>query len=131
MPAFQTAAERAPFDTPIGPVKSQFGYHVILVTHATPTLRGDRAPRCSRRSRRQGQAVAQTAIDALLKAFKVHLDPRFGTWGLSTNGRASSVYEVTPPTAPTPSTRARRHHDRDRRRPLPRARDRDAVVSAA
>ena len=34
VPAFQTAAEAAPVGTPIGPVHSQFGYHVILVTKA-------------------------------------------------------------------------------------------------
>ena len=52
----------------------------------------------------QGQADAQDAIDALLKAFKVHLDPRFGTWGVVTNSQGQKVYEVTAPTAPTPNT---------------------------
>ena len=52
----------------------------------------------------QGQAAAQTSIDALLKTFKVHVDPRFGTWGLTPNGQGQHVYEVTPPTAPKPST---------------------------
>ena len=46
VPAFQTAADAAPFDTPIGPVHSQFGYHVILVTHATLELRGRSRRRC-------------------------------------------------------------------------------------
>jgi parvulin-like peptidyl-prolyl isomerase len=103
VPAFQKAAEAAPFGTPIGPVKSQFGYHVILVTHATPSYAESRA-QVLQALAQQGQADAQVSIDALLKAFKVHLDPRFGTWGLSPNGQGTPVYEVTPPKPPKPST---------------------------
>jgi parvulin-like peptidyl-prolyl isomerase len=103
VPVFQKAAETAPFDTPIGPVKSQFGYHVILATHATPSYTESRT-RVLQTLAQQGQANAQVSIDALLKAFKVHIDPRFGTWGLSPNGQGVPVYEVTPPKPPKPST---------------------------
>ena len=67
-------------------------------------LRGRSHARCSRRSPSRARSTAQAAIDGLLKAFKVHLDPRFGTWGLTPNGQGQNVYEVTPPKAPTPST---------------------------
>jgi PPIC-type PPIASE domain len=101
VPAFQKGAETAPFDTPII-VKSQFGYHVILATKATPDYAESRT-RVLQTLAQQGQATAQISIDALLKAFKVHLDPRFGTWGLSPNGQGVKVYEVTPPKPPKPS----------------------------
>ena len=103
VPAFQTAADAAPFNTPVGPVHSQFGYHVILVTHANPTFASSQS-QVLQALAQQGQATAQAAIDALLKAFKVHIDPRFGTWGLTPNGQGQNVYEVTPPKAPKPST---------------------------
>ena len=82
---------------------SQFGYHVILVTPATASYAASRS-QVLHALAQQGQAAAQAAIDALLKAFKVHLDPRFGTWGLTANGQGQQVYEVTPPTPPSPST---------------------------
>ena len=122
MPVFQTAAENAPFDTPTGPVKSQFGYHVILVTHAEPSYAGVATPRCSARSCSRARPTAQKAIDALLKAFKVHVDPRFGTWGHTPNGQGQNVYEVTPPSKPTPSDRRARAPRPCRPPPRPRAR---------
>jgi parvulin-like peptidyl-prolyl isomerase len=103
VPVFQTAAENAPFDTPTGPVHSQFGYHIILVTHANPTYESSRAA-VEQALAQAGSASAQKDIDGLLKAFKVHIDPRFGTWGLTPNGQGQSVYEVSPPTSPKPST---------------------------
>jgi len=103
VPQFQTAAEAAPIGTPIGPVHSQFGYHVILVTPATTTYANVRTQVLAALTQ-QGQTAAQAAIDALLKVFKVHLDPRFGTWGLTPNGQGQPVYQVSPPKPPAPST---------------------------
>jgi hypothetical protein len=103
VPQFQTAAETAPIGTPIGPVHSQFGYHVILVTPATTSYAAVRSQVVAALTT-QGQTAAQAAIDALLKVFKVHLDPRFGTWGLTQNGQGQAVYQVTPPKPPAPST---------------------------
>jgi len=100
---FQTAADAAPFDTPVGPVKSKFGYHVILVTKAVPNYDAARA-QIQQLLGQQGQLAAQSAIDALIKTFKVHLDARFGTWGRATNGSGQTVYEVSPPKAPAPNT---------------------------
>ncbi len=102
VPEFQTAAESATFDTPVGPVKSEFGYHVILVTKAVPSFAESRV-QVLRALAQEGQAVAQTSIDGLLKAFKVKVDPRFGTWGRTSNGQGQQVYEVTPPKAPKPA----------------------------
>jgi hypothetical protein len=103
VPAFQNAADIAPIGVPIGPVHSQFGYHVILVTRAVSSYAASRTA-VQAALATQGQTSAQAAIDALLKGFKVHLDPRFGTWGFTANGQGQSVYEVSPPKAPSPST---------------------------
>jgi hypothetical protein len=103
VPAFETAAEAAPLGTPVGPVHSQFGYHVILVTAATSSYAASRSQVLTALAQ-AGQASAQAAINAVLKSSKVHLDPRFGKWGLSPNGQGQNVYEVTPPKAPTPAT---------------------------
>ena len=100
---FQTAAEGAPIGTPIGPVKSQFGYHVILVTKSTTTYAGSRAA-VLQALKSQGSKSTTAALTARLKEFKVHLDARFGTWGPVTNGQGQQVYQVTPPKAPTPAT---------------------------
>ena len=102
-PRSRRRPRRAPFGTPIGPVHSQFGYHVILVTHATPTLRRRRARRCCTALRPAGSGCrAGRRSTRLLKAFKVHVDPRFGTWGLTPNGQGQ------------PSTRSRRRSRRSR-----------------
>jgi|tagenome__1003787_1003787.scaffolds.fasta_scaffold20984429_4 parvulin-like peptidyl-prolyl isomerase len=103
VPEFQTAAETAPFDTPTGPVKSQFGYHVILVTHPATTFEASRAA-VQQALAQAGQADAQKSIDAQLKKLDVHVDPRFGTWGLTPNGQGQKVWQITPPKTPNPGT---------------------------
>lgn len=101
---FQTAAQGAPFGTPIGPVHSQFGYHVILVTKAPASSFASSRTQVVAALKTQGQQAAQAAVTGLLKSFKVHLDPRFGTWGPVTNSQGQTQYAVTAPTTPTPAT---------------------------
>jgi parvulin-like peptidyl-prolyl isomerase len=98
--AFQNAADAAPLDKPVGPVKTQFGYHVILVTKATTSYAEVRA-QVLQALRQQGTQKASTEINALIKSFKVHLDPRFGTWGPTTDAQGQTIYHVTAPTTPT------------------------------
>ena len=100
---FQAAADKAPLGTPVGPVKSQFGYHIILVTKAVTTYASVRT-QVIQALRQQGSANLQTAINALEKRFHVHLDARFGTWGLTPSSQGQSIYQVTPPPAPAPAT---------------------------
>jgi hypothetical protein len=45
-----------------------------------------------------------TALNALFKKLKVHVDPRFGTWGVVTDSQGQSSYRVTEPKAPKPAT---------------------------
>ena len=98
---FQAAAESAPFNTPVGPVRSQYGYHVILVTHATPNYAASRA-QVQQALTTQGQAAAQAALTKMLTSFKVKIDPRFGTWVVS--GPQGQAFFVRPPTPVTPNT---------------------------
>jgi hypothetical protein len=98
---FQQAADRAPFDTPVGPVQTQYGYHVILVTHAEPTYEAVRA-QVQQALAQQSQAAALDGMNKMMRAFRVHVDPRFGTWTVD-NGQGQT-FLVTPPDAPNPST---------------------------
>ena len=104
VPAFQSAAEKAPFGTPVGPVHTQFGYHVLLVTKATaPTYESSRA-KVLEALKQQGSQDFSAAVTDLFKRFHPHLDPRFGTWGLATSAQGQQAYQVMPPKAPTPAT---------------------------
>jgi parvulin-like peptidyl-prolyl cis-trans isomerase-like protein len=98
---FQAAAEAAPFDTPVGPVQSQYGYHVILVTHATPSYEASRT-QVQQALAAQGQAAAQAALTKMLTSFKVKVDPRFGTWVVK--GPQGQTFFVSPPTPAEPNS---------------------------
>lgn len=101
---FQTAADKAPIGTPVGPVHSQFGYHVILVTKATAaTFEGVRA-KVVQALQKQGSQAFSTAVTGLFKLFHAHIDPLFGTWGLTPNAQGQPIYQVSAPKAPTPAT---------------------------
>lgn len=112
---FQTAADAAPLNTPVGPVKSQYGYHVILVTPYVSTFEKARS-QVVQALEQNAQQVASQAVTKRLGQMKVHVDPRYGTWGVVTNSQGQRAYQVTPPKAPdvrnsrgtttTPSTAA-------------------------
>jgi hypothetical protein len=100
VPAFQQAADRAPVGTVVGPVKTQYGYHLILVTNAEPTYEKVRA-QVRTALAREGQAAALAGLNRLMKTFRVHVDPRYGTWTLD-DGRGET-FLVVPPKPPAPS----------------------------
>ncbi len=102
--AFQTAAEAAPLGTPIGPVHTQFGYHVILVTKAAATKYADVQAQVQQALQQQASQSLSSAVNGLFKQFKVHVDPRFGTWGHATDAQGRTQYRVTEPKAPSPAT---------------------------
>ncbi len=96
IPVFEDAAQGAPLGTVIGPVHSQFGYHLILVrkwTAADVATYG-------------GQALAQAAsavVAARIEAMHVTVDPRYGTWGKSApDANGNTGFAVIPPTPPNP-----------------------------
>jgi parvulin-like peptidyl-prolyl isomerase len=98
---FQEAANDAPFDTPIGPVQTEFGYHLILVTRANPTYESVRA-QVQQALAQQGQQAAQDGMNEMMEAFRVHVDPRFGTW--TDDDGQGQTFLVTPPDFENPST---------------------------
>jgi foldase protein PrsA len=96
---FVKAFDDAVFSLPIGtvsdPVKTEFGYHLILVkSRTTPTLDDVR------------QDVGQKALNAYLldltcgKGSKIHVNPRYGTWDTSPCKGAQGLAKVNPPPAP-------------------------------
>src|SRR4029079_14597571 len=103
-PAFQSAADAAPIGTPIGPVKSKYGFHAILVTKAPTVTYASVRTQVLDALKAKGQQDLSTTVNGLLKRFKVHLDARSGTWGLVSNSQGQQSYQVTPPKAPSPAT---------------------------
>lgn len=79
--SFALAALRAPLDEPYGPVQSQFGYHVILVTERTTLDRAVvEADPLNQIPIQQQQEAWTTWVSAALEAAEVEVEPRFGTW---------------------------------------------------
>lgn len=65
--AFKTAVQTATPGQVVGPVQSEFGFHVLIVTG----------------SEADGDALASTALESGLDAAKVEVDDRVGTWDTS------------------------------------------------
>ena len=95
---FQTAAEKAPLGTVVGPVKSSAGYHLILVNRFDPALvSGNPA---------MSQAVGQSEsamFNHVLTAAKVRVNPRYGSWSEIQTAQGSQL-GVKSPAAPDPRT---------------------------
>ena len=101
---FETAAYAAQFDVPTQPVKSQYGYHIILVTH--PTLAAVRSELT--------QALQQNPTGLLrelrMQSMKVWINPQFGSGALVVDSQQGQLtYQVTPPPAPA----VRTHREKD------------------
>jgi hypothetical protein len=94
---FQTAADKLPLDVVSVPVKTQFGYHLIL------NRKWDQSFMQNQTIAQSVQQAAGAALNARLAAIKVHVNPRFGTWE-KTESQQGATYQVTPPNAPTPNT---------------------------
>jgi hypothetical protein len=93
---FETAALAAPFGVPTGPVKTQFGYHVILVSHASFAALSSELTKAVQ----QNPFVAR---DLRLQSMKVWINPQFGTGALAVDSqRQALVYQVKPPVVPSP-----------------------------
>ncbi|HEV7523700.1 MAG TPA: peptidylprolyl isomerase [Acidimicrobiia bacterium] len=91
---FERASYAAQFAKPTQPVKSKFGYHVILVTR--PVYADFRAS--------ISQALQQSPLvvhDLQLEAMHVKISPEFGTGALGVDSQSGALhFQVTPPTAP-------------------------------
>ncbi len=86
VPEFEAALLVASPGELVGPVQTQFGFHLILVRDPRPILAIDLGRR----------AVADLLAEELLRA-EVDVDSRWGTWVLDQN-----QFQVQPPRAPEP-----------------------------
>jgi parvulin-like peptidyl-prolyl isomerase len=101
---FQVAADSAALDEVVGPVQSEFGYHLILVTPWNPSFEKFRDQLAEQATSQTQQQVQQQreqlfneAINARIETMDVTVDPRFGTWE-ATDGQ----FQVVAPVAPEP-----------------------------
>lgn len=103
---FQNAALAAPIGETVGPVQSEFGWHVILVTpFAVPAFEVLRDQVEEQLTQEREQEAAQAADEALseiveerLRDAEVTVNPRYGRWVVDEEGP-----RVEPPE--TPETR--------------------------
>jgi parvulin-like peptidyl-prolyl isomerase len=98
---FQNAADAAPLNTPVGPVKTQFGYHVILVKPFANTFENARQQVLQALSQ-QAQQSATRDLTGRIAKLGVRVDPRYGKWGAVTNAQGQRGYQVSPPKTPKP-----------------------------
>ena len=113
---FQQAADGAPLNQVVGPVQSQYGFHLILVTPFSASfddvkeqilqqLQSEAAQSASTDT--NAKLVAE--LNATLKKADVKVDPRYGTWKFDKSKKQYTVVAPTPPKPrtqrePTPST---------------------------
>jgi peptidyl-prolyl cis-trans isomerase C len=92
VPEFETAAQAAKPDVPTAPVKSQFGYHIILTSKFVAPAYETLKPQI-RQQLLQELNLVQKFVSAGLKKAKVKVDPLYGTWNTKT-------YRVDAPKVP-------------------------------
>jgi len=95
---FEDAANAAAFGVVTQPVKSQFGYHVILVTEPKYA---DFQGQILQALQQQGPQLVQALQ---LQAMHVVISPQYGTGALAVDQRQTLHYRVTPPVVPQPRT---------------------------
>jgi parvulin-like peptidyl-prolyl isomerase len=102
--AFQQAADSAPLDEVVGPVPTEFGYHLVLVTAWRPSFEKFRdqlaqqaSGQAQQRVQQQRDQLLRDAINERLAAMDVTVDPRFGTWE-----EREGSFGVVPPVVPEP-----------------------------
>ena len=94
---FGSATMDAEIGQPVGPVQTQFGWHVILVESRTiPTLEEARELLDTRRT--QGPTLFTNWLVASITAADVEVEPQYGTWSIQDlNGDGRPDATVIPP----------------------------------
>jgi parvulin-like peptidyl-prolyl isomerase len=113
---FQQAADSAPLNQVVGPVQSQYGFHLILVTPFSASF-DDVKEQILQQLQSEAAQSASTDTNAKLVAelnrtlnkADVNVDPRYGTWKFDKSKKQYTVVAPTPPKPrtqrePTPST---------------------------
>jgi peptidyl-prolyl cis-trans isomerase C len=98
---FQEAADGAALDAPVGPVQSQYGYHLILVEKWDPSFEHLRDQIIHYLSQQSGSAdAARAAVNSTIgeafRKYDVDVDPRYGSWVTEADGGG----RVEPPKPP-------------------------------
>lgn len=79
--AFAKAAFGAPLNRAVGPVRSQFGYHLILTTaKRTRPLRDVFEEIVAALAAEDGQAALAEAVRAVGSRARIEVNPRYGDW---------------------------------------------------
>ena len=100
---FVAAFDKATLTLPVGkvsdPVKTQFGYHLILVRSRTPAV-------FSKVAGGLGQKAFEDYLLTLVcgKKSDVHVNPSFGTWDRGPCKGGSGLAQVAPPAKPKAAT---------------------------
>jgi foldase protein PrsA len=102
IPEFAKAIETAPVGVVIGPVKTQFGYHLVLVVSRTVSpLSAVRAQIRASLEQQRGQAALQTYFDKLVRSADIEVNPRIGDLDLKTLSIVDHRFFI--PSSPEPS----------------------------
>lgn len=112
---FQTAADAAALDTVVGPVETEFGHHLILVTAWDPQYEDFRDAILAQLEQQAQQEAQQRAaeqfmgvLNARYESMKVRVDERYGTFGFE---ESTQAWIVTPPSVPEPREQRERRLD--------------------
>lgn len=103
VPEFEAAVTSARFGVPVGPVKTEYGYHVIVVQRRTFEDVADELTDAleSVADPRAGESLAVTLA---IRDADVRVNPRYGTVSLEQDPQGGGDrLNVTPPNAPEPS----------------------------
>jgi foldase protein PrsA len=97
IPEFAKAVETAPIGVVTGPVKSQFGYHIILVVSRTvQPLSAVRDAIRSQLEQQRGQTALQAFFEKLVRTADIEINPRIGDLDLSTMSIVDHTFLVPP-----------------------------------
>ena len=102
--AFEAAAKAATIGVPTAPVKTEFGFHVILASEFTPpsfeAMKDQIVEYLASQAEQTAGQEINTVIQERLADAEVDVDPRYGKW---VTGDAQSGPHVEEPDAPEPS----------------------------
>jgi len=99
---FEAAAKAATIGVPTDPVKTEFGYHVILTSAFVPptfeAMKGKIIDYLAGKAEQSAGQEIKTIIQDRLKGAEVDVDPRYGAW-VSDDQKGP---HVAPPSVPEP-----------------------------
>lgn len=105
---FQSAADGAPVGEVVGPVQTEFGFHLILVEPWAPTFEKFRAQieqqltaESEQRAQQERNELVAQVLNDRIASMDVQVDARYGRWEFD---EASQTWALNPPEAPEPPT---------------------------